>query len=150
MAFRRTDCSKTKSKMKTLDSVASIYPILTQDKDAGAGFHCGHLVGRGALPSTLVVLGQRLQEQRTVGQDGVRSASHQVHLQGTKHTYEEFLQNEALKNSARLERMAHWSNLFDKAFYMEASVLTSSQLKWTLNKKCHETPNVQHLVVFDI
>lgn len=74
--------------MKTLDlnwrAVASIYLTLTQHKDTGAGSHCGHLVGSGALPGTLVVLGQRLQEQGAVGQDGVRSAPHQVHLERTK------------------------------------------------------------------
>lgn len=67
-------------------SAVIIYPSLTQDQDAGAGFHCGHAVGGDALPRTLVVLRQRLQEQGTVGQYGVRYATHQVDLQTIKHT----------------------------------------------------------------
>lgn len=73
-------------------SVLIIYPSLTQDEDARAGFHCSHAVGGDALPHTLVVLHQRLQEQGTVGQYGVQCVTHQVDLQRIKHTDAQFLQ----------------------------------------------------------
>lgn len=68
------------------------YPSLTQDEDLRAGFHCGHAVGGDALPRTLVVLHQRLQEQGTIGQYGVRCATHQVDLRGIKRNDAQFLQ----------------------------------------------------------
>lgn len=77
-------------------SVHIIYPSLTLDEDARAGFHCGHEVAGDTLPRTLVLLGQRLQEQGAVGQHGVRCATHQVDLRRRK----PFLQ------------MTHWNTRF--------------------------------------
>lgn len=45
-----------------------------------AGFHRGDAVSGGALPRPLVVLSDRLQEQRAVGFYGVRRATSQVNL----------------------------------------------------------------------
>lgn len=53
---------------------------LTQYKDLCAGFHRGYTVSSAALPRPLVVLSERLQEQRTVGFYGVRCAASQVNL----------------------------------------------------------------------
>lgn len=74
-----------------LELALIVYPSLTQDKDARAGFHCGHKVGDDALPRTLVVLRQRLQEQGTVGQYGRGCATHRVDLQRIKGNDAQFL-----------------------------------------------------------
>lgn len=57
--------------------------LLTQDKNLCAGFHWGYTVSNAALPRALVLLGERLQEQRTVGFCGVRCTTSQVDLART-------------------------------------------------------------------
>lgn len=48
---------------------------LTQDKDLCGGLHRCHTVSGTANPHTVVVLNERLQQQRPIGFDGVSDAT---------------------------------------------------------------------------
>lgn len=66
-------------------SLRGILFVLTQDKDLRGGPHRGYAIGNAALPCPLVVLGERLQQQRTIGFYGVRDATSQVDLKHKDH-----------------------------------------------------------------
>ena len=78
---------KSKLKMRAAHVIISLLwhrqGGLTEDEDLCAGLHWGYAVWRAALPLPLVVLDDGLQQQRSVGLDGIRNSANKVDLEKT-------------------------------------------------------------------